>query len=58
MMIFSKRWEENGMKILHAYRPLRNEVGGSSLLGFSEGDAYENVTNEVKKTSNGLMSII
>ena len=41
------------MKVSYAYRLLRNEVGGSPSLGFSERDAYNSVANKVKRTLDG-----
>jgi len=41
------------MKVFYTYRLLRNEVGGSPLLGFSKRDAYNSVVNEFKKTLDG-----
>ena len=41
------------MKVSRAYRLLRNEIGGSLLVGFSERDTYNSVANEVKRTLDG-----
>jgi len=35
-----QKMRRNCMKISHAYRLLRNEIGGSLLLNFSKRDAY------------------
>ena len=50
---YFQKMRRNGMKVLHAYRLLRNEAGGSPSLGFSERDAYNSVANEVKRTLDG-----
>jgi len=41
------------MKVSHAYQLLRNEIGASLLLEFSERDAYNSIANEVKRTLDG-----
>jgi len=51
------------MKISHARGLLRNEVGASPLLRFSERYAYNSVTNMVKRTldegdTNHLMFVL
>ena len=50
---FFQKMRRNGMKVFYAYRLLRNEVGGSPSLGFSERDAYNSVANEVKMNLDG-----
>jgi len=50
---FFQKMRMNGMKVLHAYRLLRNKAEGSPLLGFNERDACNSVANEVKKTIDG-----
>ena len=47
---FFQKMRINGMKVLHAYRLQRNEIGGSPILGFSERDAC----NSVEMKSRGL----
>ena len=52
-MDFFQKMKRNDMKVSHVYWLLRNEAEGSPSLSFSERDAHNSITNEVKRTLDG-----